>query len=100
MCRQASPFGKVSGARIPSIPEVIHGKTDYRGVIHITPNKVIAVTWAICLAVAFVIVKVLRIGPVILVISEKMGWGVHVGDFLAFIPITLAILISVIFSKM
>lgn len=51
------------------------------------------------MAIALVIVKVLQIGPVIFVISERMGWGIHVGDGLALIPITMAILITVIFSR-
>lgn len=67
--------------------------------IRIEPKRVIAITWMICLAIAFVIVKVLQIGPVIFVISERMGWGIHVGDGLALIPITMAILITVIFSR-
>ena len=52
---------------------------------------VLPVTWGVCLSVAFTIVKLLRIGPVIFVISEKMGWGVHTGDFLAFVPLLLAV---------
>lgn len=46
--------------------------------------------WAAGLSVAFAIVKVLRIGPVILVVSSEMGWGIHLGDFLAVIPLSLA----------
>ena len=61
--------------------------------------KGLAMMWALCLAMAFVVVKVLRIGPVILVINQEMGWGVHVGDFLALIPVTLAFLLTVIFIR-
>jgi hypothetical protein len=35
------------------------------------------------LVLAFVIVKVWGIGPVILTVSKKYGLGVHTGDFLA-----------------
>lgn len=48
---------------------------------------------AACMAAAFAIVKILRIGPVILVVSEEHGWGVHTGDFLAVIPLGIAALI-------
>lgn len=58
----------------------------------------IPIVWAICLSVAFVIVKVLRIGPVILVVSERMGWGVHTGDFLA-IPVILVAVVATVLLK-
>lgn len=48
---------------------------------------------AACLAAAFAIVKVLRIGPVIFVVSESHGWGVHTGDFLALVPLGIALLL-------
>lgn len=57
--------------------------------------KALIVMWVVCLAVAFVIVKVLRMGPVILVVSERMGWGVHTGDFLALVPLGIAVVATV-----
>lgn len=60
-------------------------------------TKALASIWATCLVAGFVIVKVLRIGPVIFVVSEKMGWGVHTGDFLALIPLLLAVVATFVF---
>lgn len=59
----------------------------------------IVATWVLALAIAFVIVKVAKIGPVILTISAENGWGVHTGDFLAFIPILAAGIITWFLSK-
>lgn len=44
------------------------------------------------LLLAAFIVKGTRIGPVIGVISEKRGWGVHTGDLLALLPLTIGLL--------
>lgn len=54
----------------------------------------LAIVWVIALAIAFVIVKVAKIGPVILTISAEHGWGVHTGDFLALIPLLIATITS------
>ena len=64
--------------------------------MHMANRWIVPATWGICLSVAFVIVKVLRIGPVIFVVSDKMGWGVHTGDFLSFIPLLLAVGITLL----
>lgn len=50
--------------------------------------------WLAALATALFIVKGTKIGPVILVVSEKHGLGVHTGDFLALIPVSLASLFT------
>lgn len=63
------------------------------------PRHIVTTTWATCLAIAFVIVKVLRIGPVILVVNDDMGWGVHTGDFLAMIPLAVALAVTIICAK-
>lgn len=54
----------------------------------------LAIIWGIAIAIAFVIVKVAKIGPVILTISAEHGWGVHTGDFLAVIPVLAAIVFT------
>ena len=45
--------------------------------------------WTAALATSLFIVKGTRIGPVILVVSEKHGMGVHTGDFLSLIPVAV-----------
>lgn len=51
-----------------------------------------ATVWLLALAVAVFIVKGTSIGRVLLVVSEKRGYGVHVGDSLAIIPLLVAAL--------
>lgn len=48
--------------------------------------------WALALTASALIVKGTSIGPVILVVSESRGWGVHTGDSLILIPLGLAAL--------
>ena len=62
-------------------------------------TRAMVAIWVTCLVAVFVIVKVLRIGPVIFVVSEKMGWGIHTGDFLALIPLLLAVVATILFQK-
>lgn len=50
--------------------------------------------WASALGLAWLCIFVLRIGPVIMVVSEQRGMGVHTGDFLGFIPPLAAFLYS------
>lgn len=45
-------------------------------------------------ALSLGIVKGTKIGPVIYVVNEDRGWGVHSGDFLAFIPAIGATLLA------
>lgn len=53
----------------------------------IAMNKLTALTaWTLG---SFAFVKLTSIGPVILTISEKRGWGVHSGDLLVFVPLAL-----------
>ena len=46
--------------------------------------------FALAAAVSLLIVKGTRIGPVVFVVNEKYGLGVHAGDALALIPPALA----------
>lgn len=45
---------------------------------------------AACLASAVAVVKGTAVGPVVLVVSEQRGWGVHVGDAAALLPLAAA----------
>ncbi len=62
-------------------------------------RAVLIATWIVALISAFFIVKILRIGPVISVISEKRGWGIHSGDFLALIPLGVAVALTLFLRK-
>jgi hypothetical protein len=55
--------------------------------------------WLAALGAAFFIVKVFKIGPIIYVISLEHSWGVHSGDFLALIPLSLALITTLVFRK-
>jgi hypothetical protein len=61
-------------------------------------KKLIAV-WAVCAVAAFVLVKVVKIGPVIFTISAEHGWGVHSGDLLVIIPAAVALYAAVRYWK-
>jgi hypothetical protein len=61
-------------------------------------KKLIAV-WAACAVAAFVLVKVVKIGPVIFTISAEHGWGVHSGDLLVIIPVAVALYAAVRYWK-
>lgn len=55
--------------------------------------------WLAAVGSAFFIVKVFKIGPIIYTISLEHSWGIHSGDFLALIPLTLALVLTIIFRK-
>ena len=46
--------------------------------------------WLAAACCAAAIVKGTRIGPVVWVVSEQRGWGVHTGDALAILPVAVA----------
>lgn len=48
----------------------------------------------LCLAQAWMIVFVLKIGPVVAVLDARHGHGVHTGDFLAFPLLGMAMLLA------
>ena len=50
--------------------------------------------WLPSALVAFVIVKVLKIGPTVFTISREYGLGVHSGDLYALIPMGIALIVS------
>lgn len=50
----------------------------------------LALGWLLAAVAAFALVKGTRIGPVVLVVSETHGWGVHAGDALALLPASVA----------
>lgn len=62
-------------------------------------RAILIATWIVALISAFFIVKVFRIGPVIYVVSEEHGWGIHSGDFLALIPLGLAFALTLLLRK-
>lgn len=49
--------------------------------------KHLVLLWLITLAACFAFVKLVALGPVILTISAKHGWGVHTGDLLTLLPL-------------
>lgn len=55
--------------------------------------KIFAI-WGLALLTCVGIVKFTKIGPTILTISAEQGWGVHVGDALVLIPLTVAVLLT------
>ena len=55
--------------------------------------------WTAALAISAAIVKLTAIGPVIFVISEENGWGVHEGDKLCLIPLTVAVYMTIDFIR-
>lgn len=57
--------------------------------------KKLLLVWGITAAIIVFIVKFTRIGPVVFVISESHGWGVHSGDSLILIPFALATMLTV-----
>lgn len=50
----------------------------------------ITLTWTTAAAACLAIVKLTSIGPVVFVISNELGMGVHTGDALVLIPLSLA----------
>jgi hypothetical protein len=63
------------------------------------PLTILSALWLTAVGAAFLIVKVFKIGPIIYTISAEHGWGVHGGDFLALIPLTFALMITLFFRK-
>ena len=55
--------------------------------------------WTMALACCVFIIKLTAIGPVILVISERLGMGVHVGDLLILLPLIFAVTLTIIISR-
>lgn len=55
--------------------------------------------WLAAVGISFFIVKVLRIGRVVHAVSLKRGWGIHSGDFLALIPLSIAFISTLAFRK-
>ena len=55
--------------------------------------------WAPAGFLAFGLVKVFKIGPIIYTLSAEQGLGVHSGDFLAAIPLALALGSSYLFLR-
>lgn len=53
----------------------------------------VALSWTAAVSLSIYIVKVLTIGPIIYTISSERGWGVHSGDFWAFLPPLIALLV-------
>ena len=78
---------------------VSHGRTDRLGVrtdtsggspsLHPIGTLVIWTGLALCALASFFIIFVIRIGPVVLVISQRYGRGVHLGDLLIGVPFGL-----------
>ena len=62
--------------------------------------KNLLIIWAVCAVIAFVLVKVVKIGPVVFIISAEHGWGVHSGDFLVLVPITVALFAGLRYLKL
>lgn len=62
--------------------------------------KKLLTIWAVCAVIAFVLVKVVKIGPVIFTISAEHGWGVHSGDFLVLVPIAVALFTGLRYLKL
>lgn len=60
---------------------------------------ILASVWLTALGAAFFIVKIFKIGPIIYSISIEHGWGIHSGDFLALIPLALALAVTVFMKK-
>lgn len=57
-------------------------------------TKIIATSWAVAIIASAAIVKLTAIGPVVLTISAKHGWGVHTGDALVLIPVSAAVSVT------
>lgn len=53
-----------------------------------------AVLGGLCVAQAWMIVFMLKIGPVIAVVDARHGHGVHTGDLLAFPLVGMAVLLA------
>lgn len=51
-------------------------------------------TWAAAGAIGFGIVKGTSWGPVVYVVNEERGWGVHTGDALVLAPALVAALVT------
>lgn len=60
---------------------------------------ILAFVWLAAGGAAFFIVKVFKIGPIIYTFSLEHGWGLHSGDFLALIPLGLALAATVLLRK-
>lgn len=54
----------------------------------------LALAWIFALATAFVVVKLVKIGPVLFTVSEAHAMGVHGGDFLAVPGLLMAALMT------
>ena len=55
----------------------------------------LTVLWGLVAIITFVIVKVVKIGPIIATLDAERGWGIHSGDFLFLIPVVIATVLSV-----
>lgn len=53
------------------------------------PRRV-AVLWLAAVAASLLWVKATKIGPVVLVVDEARGWGVHTGDAWAMLAVAAA----------
>lgn len=60
---------------------------------------ILASVWLTAAGAAFFIVKVFKIGPIIYTFSLEKGWGLHSGDFLALIPLGIALAVTVLLRK-
>jgi len=47
--------------------------------------------WGVAILICVAVVKLTAIGPIILTISATHGWGVHTGDLVTIIPLSLAL---------
>lgn len=59
----------------------------------------ITVIWVLALGACAAIVKLTSIGPVVFVISNELGMGVHTGDALVLIPLSLALLATFLVAR-
>ncbi len=59
----------------------------------------VTLAWVVVAVVTFLLVKVVKIGPTIFVLSEERGWGVHSGDFLFLIPVVVATALTVKWAR-
>ena len=58
--------------------------------------KRILTVWTLAGAASLVFVKTVAIGPVVLTISERRGWGIHTGDALVLLFIVPALVWTVL----
>lgn len=50
--------------------------------------------WVVAGVISSWIVFGAKIGPILLTVSAEHGWGIHTGDFLAFIPVIFSTVVT------